>query len=758
LEGQKQMTQSTVPSANGADQSTPASDISVNGYSITVGEKVIDLKTPPDNDTDKAFLNGLDTKQLKDLFEVLLDVLHGPGTPIFLPWGFWVAEIVARITDDGVEEAEYARRAAETVTGDRLRLYTPAMVQALVRSLRPVIHATELHPFHRAVLAAKAKPSEMPSPIMPSLFPKVHPDEVVNQELNKALIDADAKPDEAPADANAQKQQPLSDNDGPDKPPSSPHVSVTNHTITVKGTVLDLKTMPWDDDTIQAYVNTFKPGHCRLLLRYLLDIPHGPESEIYWTWGFWAAECVVRITNAAEKGDKTEAEYVSLIAKASPNDPKGFYTTEAIQKQLNENRETLAERRNVRLKPRPKPRGKGAGKDKKLPSDWAARSLAEQKLVLENYANSFNEPLDFVVFAFEDSLWHTPDGTPYITIGPRNIRVGSREWKNWLREIWFKVKSGETIDSYQLTACTETITALASSPEAPERDLHNRIARNAQGNTICVDLGDAENRVVQITPNGWTVSDDPPVRFARSAYADALPVPKPGGTVDDLRHFVNLDDDYYHAFVGSILDALKGHGGYLVNVVSGEHSTAKSTLTQIAAQLVDPRIAQKPGQPDELPGVPKSLDDLCISATKSHDLALDNLSALAEETSNTLCRIALGGARETRELWTTGDMNRTTFCCAVWLTGIGDLIKRGDLASRSVFYVAPPIAKFKSTTVFWKEFYAARPKILGALYDVVAKALRSEAEGPVPDDVEKPRMGASAEWIYRSFAHLSTTA
>ena len=68
-----------------------------------------------------------------------------------------------------------------------------------------------------------------------------------------------------------------------------------------------------------------------------------------------------------------------------------------------------------------------------------------------------------------------------------------------------------------------------------------------------------------------------------------LPLPQGGGTVDDLREFLNVKDDAdFVLVVAWLLMALRGHGPYPVLVVAGEQGTAKSTLMALLRQLVEP--------------------------------------------------------------------------------------------------------------------------------------------------------------------------
>ncbi len=48
---------------------------------------------------------------------------------------------------------------------------------------------------------------------------------------------------------------------------------------------------------------------------------------------------------------------------------------------------------------------------------------------------------------------------------------------------------------------------------------------------------------VEIDTTGWRVIDNPPVRFRRAAGMKPLPMPAPGGSIEMLRSFLNVQSD-----------------------------------------------------------------------------------------------------------------------------------------------------------------------------------------------------------------------
>ena len=73
--------------------------------------------------------------------------------------------------------------------------------------------------------------------------------------------------------------------------------------------------------------------------------------------------------------------------------------------------------------------------------------------------------------------------------------------------------------------------------------LHTPCAIDARAGVDDLDLGDEEWRAVEIDTTGWRVIDNPPVRFRRAGGMQPLPVPLPGGSVETLRSFLNVQSD-----------------------------------------------------------------------------------------------------------------------------------------------------------------------------------------------------------------------
>jgi hypothetical protein len=136
--------------------------------------------------------------------------------------------------------------------------------------------------------------------------------------------------------------------------------------------------------------------------------------------------------------------------------------------------------------------------------------------------------------------------------------------------------------------------------------------------------------------------------------------------------------------------------------------------------LVDPNVAP-------VRSLPREERDLFIAANNGHVLAFDNLSALAPWLSDALCRLASGGSFAVRQLYT--DQDEVLFHAArpIILNSIEDVVSRPDLADRALFLTLPWLseARRRPEQKLWQEFENVRPRLLGALLDVLSHGLRA---------------------------------
>jgi hypothetical protein len=336
-------------------------------------------------------------------------------------------------------------------------------------------------------------------------------------------------------------------------------------------------------------------------------------------------------------------------------------------------------------------------------------------------------------------LFHAPDGTGFADLDINGHRetwpIRAKGFRRWLARCFFEATQGAP-SSEALQSALNVIEAKAHF-DAPERVVHIRVA--GLDDRLYLDLGDATWRAVEIDTTGWRVIENPPVRFRRAAGMKPLPMPVPGGSVEKLRSFLNVQSDNdFVLVVAWALAALRNRGPYPVIVLSGEQGSAKSTFSAILRALLDPNTAP-------LRALPREDRDLFIAASNGHVLAFDNVSGLPGWISDTLCRLATGGGFAVRQLYT--DQDEVLFDAArpVILNGIEEIVTRPDLADRAVFLTLQPIPEEhrRPEQELWAAFDAARPRVLGVLLDAVVVGLKRLSE----TRLEKlPRMADFALW------------
>ena len=246
------------------------------------------------------------------------------------------------------------------------------------------------------------------------------------------------------------------------------------------------------------------------------------------------------------------------------------------------------------------------------------------------------------------------------------------------------------------------------------------------GDAIYIDLGDPAWRAVQITPSGWSIIHEVPVRFIRSASTKALPVPETGGSIRLFRPFCNLrrpprkdqegtavDTDFV-VLIGHILAIFRPDASYPVFVALGEHGSCKSTLAILIVRLTDPRAPEQRSPPT-------NEEDLLVAAKTAHVLPYDNFSHLPDWLSDAFCRLATGGGAGKRKLYTDDDEILFEGRRPILLTGIEDFVTRPDLVDRANFFNHETVKDKDrlSDQEIETRFQRDKAKIFGVLLDGV---------------------------------------
>jgi len=338
-------------------------------------------------------------------------------------------------------------------------------------------------------------------------------------------------------------------------------------------------------------------------------------------------------------------------------------------------------------------------------------------------------------------LFQTPQGEGFarIPIGDRleTWPIRSRLFRQLLAHRFFQRRAGAVPTEQSLRDATAVLEHRARETK-DEYPAWLRVGRCED--RIGLDLCNPAWESVEVSAQGWEIrgSHEAKVRFRRTLHMRPLPQPCRGGSIEELREFVNFSSEAdFRLLVGFLLGTLRPDGGLPILALHGEQASAKSTTASILRSLVDPHEAG-------IRADPKDPRDLAVAAKNSRILAFDNLSSLPPWMSDALCRLSTGGAFATRAHYTDDEEVLFSAQRPVILNGINELATRGDLLSRTIVVMLPRVHTLVPERELWERFEKARPRILGALLDAVVSALAREQTIELD---RYPRLGDWARFV-----------
>jgi len=313
------------------------------------------------------------------------------------------------------------------------------------------------------------------------------------------------------------------------------------------------------------------------------------------------------------------------------------------------------------------------------------------------------------------SYFVTPEEIVYADVMDAEIRstlaIREKAFKQYLRSKIFN-KTGRSPGSEAVQQAIDTLEALAvHNPE--KRCIFVRLA--SHDDRIYIDLADKSWKSVEVSPDGWRVVRDTPVRFMRGASAP-LPMPIEDGDVEDFKNLCQFDDDTWVLILAFLIQALKPELGYPILLLHGGPEAGKSTLTRAIKTLVDPAASRSRKSVGEI-------RDFAVHATRRHIITIDNLSGLSADQSDILCTSSTGGGHSQRSLHTDSDETTFNFCNLLILNGIDSIATRGDLLSRSFPVTIHPPKNRLSEADFEEKLESMRPGVLGGLLTILSKIL-----------------------------------
>lgn len=352
-----------------------------------------------------------------------------------------------------------------------------------------------------------------------------------------------------------------------------------------------------------------------------------------------------------------------------------------------------------------------------------------------------SKPTKIYQLAIENcSVFTGTDGATYASasVGGHNeiTPIKSTRFRQWLGKLYYD-RYGSVAGK---SSCEEAIELLGFQPEEDQRETFLRVGHDKDGNSY-IDLGDAQWQTIKVSAKGWEILNRSPISFRRTQKMLPLPTPQRVANRDEvLREFfglVNVAVEDRPIVLAWMLAAMRSKGPYPILTLIAEAGSAKTTTTSGLKRVISPYVAKTRARP-------KTVENVYVAANNDWVLVYDNLSSIPQDISDAFCRLSTGGGHATRELYTDMDEAVSDNRQPLIINGITDMIKKGDLMSRSLPVRLPEITAEKriSEDEWERRFVALHPRILGALVSLLSEVM---VEMPNVKLKEMPRMADFAK-------------
>ncbi len=299
---------------------------------------------------------------------------------------------------------------------------------------------------------------------------------------------------------------------------------------------------------------------------------------------------------------------------------------------------------------------------------------------------------------------------------------------------WLCVNGKEEMTKSKVRNAVYSLKHLAKylGTELPERDLYNRVGYEElsdKSEKLYLCLHNRESEVVEVDSNGWRVIPEmtADVLFENPGMMKPLFRPERGGSISELREFVNVSKEHFMLVVGWLLVALnvKGTMDCPILWINAPKGTGKTTATKYLKRLIDPDTG------GTIAPVAK-IRDFAASVSSRFVVAVDNLSKISLKMSDTYCRAVTGDTISRRKLFTDNTVNNVNLHARLIMNGMNYAPARSDLQDRCFQIKLQRLSQMtrKTNEELEQMFEERGPHILGALLDALSAGLRNREYEP----------------------------
>jgi hypothetical protein len=378
--------------------------------------------------------------------------------------------------------------------------------------------------------------------------------------------------------------------------------------------------------------------------------------------------------------------------------------------------------------PEPKKNGNGTGGNGNG-KDNDSRTVAEKlvDLISQNSNIFFRDQYD----------------TAYVRIHNSDhneiVRVESGKFKRHLIRLYHesenKVANAEAV--------TNAVQVLQAKAEYNGDTYPLSVRVTSYNNCFFYDLSNPKWECIKISEQGWELVDKTPIPlFVRYNHQTPQVQPSRDYTPDIFDRFMNLtnvkNEDDKKLLKVYIISLFIPDIQHVILQTCGEKGGAKSMLEVLIKELVDP---SKP----KLLSIHKDRMEFIQQVAQTHVAFYDNLKYPPQWLSDETCRAVTGSGSSKRKLYTDDEAIVFEYKRCLGFNGINLVLTEPDALDRGIIIEQDRIDKKNRIPeeVILSRFYELRPKLLGYIFDIIAKAMKIKSTLKLG---ELPRMADFALW------------
>jgi hypothetical protein len=337
-------------------------------------------------------------------------------------------------------------------------------------------------------------------------------------------------------------------------------------------------------------------------------------------------------------------------------------------------------------------------------------------------------------------LYHARGATPFFSKGGqpcasipssvdsrRVFPLRSADFRDWLTANYYSEFEAAP-SSLALRAVLRTLEARAQYGDSPAHKIAHRVSFEGDPfapSKIFLDLANGDGEILEITSQGWEITDNLHQSFRRSP--GMLPLPNPQSPLPNpdptqaLAQLFHLTGQARTRVLLWLISALRATGPYPILVLRGPAASGKSVLARALRTLIDPSAA-----PVRL--LPIRERELLQIALHNWILVFDHIHRVPIKISEALCAVSSGEAIETAQPDyrdnALAEIARPIILIAPLDETQSPWTPTRSLSNRTLTVDLAPLAAARPEAAVWSEFEALRAPALASLADAVSSALR----------------------------------